>query len=339
VGEWSGALGEKLVTGKRILITGGNGLIARRMAQHLAGAGCFVKLGTRSPENFRVNEPSVDVVLIDWEDDKGLRALCQGVDIIVNAMGMNANDCIQDPVGALTTNGVFTTRLMQAAVVSGVRRFVQLSTAHVYSASLVGTITEMTSTTNSHPYASSHLAADLALLWAAQRDGIEVAVMRLSNAFGRPVNSESPCWTLLVNELCRQAVELRTLRLRSSGIQHRDFVPMTKVCGLILKACLVESIEELKVRPKDPPVFNVGSGFSMSVRKMAELIQERCQVVLGYRVELKLPETSPYDCATSLSFLSETLGVPLSIRLTDLISEVDELLIFCRGSFVAQKPR
>lgn len=338
MGERSSALGEKLVTYKRILITGGSGLIAGRMAQRLAGAGCFVKLGTRSSETFRLKEPSVDVFLIDWADDRGLRALCQGVDVIVNAMGMNANDCIKDPVGALTTNGVYTTRLLQAAVVSGVRRFIQLSTAHVYSSSLSGTITEMTCTTNPHPYASSHLAAEMALLWAAQRGGIEVAVMRLSNAFGRPVNSESPCWTLLVNELCRQAVELRVLRLRSSGVQHRDFVPMSKVCELISYACLVKSIEELKVRPKDPPVFNVGSGFSMSVREMAELIQERCQAVLGYRVELKSPETCPNECVTSLRFLSETLRVPLRIELTDFISEVDELLIFCRASFVPQEP-
>lgn len=338
VGKRRGAVDEELVTPTRILITGGAGLFAGRIAQYLACAGYFVELGTRRPETCQVQEPSVKVVRSDWEDDKGLRALCQGVDIIINAMGMNANDCSQDPVGALTTNGVYTTRLLQAAVNSDVRRFVQLSTAHVYSASLGGTITENTSTTNSHPYASSHLAADLASLWAAKQSGIEVAILRLSNAFGRPLNLESPCWTLLVNELCRQAVELRTLRLRSSGLQHRDFVPMSKVCELISYICFVKNIEELKVRPKDPPVFNVGSGLSISVRKMAELIQERCQAVLGYRVELQAPEACLNDCGTSLHFLSETLRVPLRIALTDIISEVDELLIFCRGSFVTQAP-
>jgi hypothetical protein len=49
---------------------------------------------------------------------------CDGVYVVIQAAGMNAQDCAADPVAALTFNGVATARLVMAASRTGVQRFI-----------------------------------------------------------------------------------------------------------------------------------------------------------------------------------------------------------------------
>src|SRR3546814_17036700 len=105
---------------------------------------------------------------------------------------MNAQNCAANPVEALEFNGVATARLVQAAARVGIRRFIYLSTAHVYCAPLTGTITEDTCPRNLHPYATSHLAGENAVLSAVQAGEISGMVLRLSK-IGRASCGESVC--------------------------------------------------------------------------------------------------------------------------------------------------
>ena len=78
----------------------------------------------------------------------------------------------------------------------------------------------------------------------------------------------------MVNDLCRQAVTHGRLKLRTSGEQKRDFIPLSTIAERILKILTFPS-EQL------PQIVNIGSGKSMSVMEMALLIQQRCKVVLN----------------------------------------------------------
>jgi UDP-glucose 4-epimerase len=141
----------------RILVIGGFGFVGGRVAKHLHRAGYSIVLGTRqaysSPEWLR----QAEVVQLHWHDAAALERSCRGVDVVIHAAGMNAQDCAADPVSALEFNGLATARLLAAAIRAGVQRFIYLSTAHVYASPLVGTITENTCPRNLHPYATSHL--------------------------------------------------------------------------------------------------------------------------------------------------------------------------------------
>lgn len=73
---------------------------------------------------------------------------------------MNDAECIRDPLAASEVNGVNTARSVEAAKVSGVRRFIYISTTRVYGPRLVGRIDGSTLPIGPHPYATSHLAAE-----------------------------------------------------------------------------------------------------------------------------------------------------------------------------------
>lgn len=311
----------------RILITGGLGFVGGRVARHLQQAGHQIILGSRNIKNVPEWLPQAKVAQINWNDEKSLEEICSGVDVVIQAAGMNAQDCAVDPVAALEFNGLATSHLLAASIRVGVKRFVYLSTAHVYASPLVGTITEDTCPRNLNPYATSHLAGENAVLSASQRGQIEGIVLRLSNAFGAPVHKDVNCWMLLVNDLCRQVVETGKIVLHSSGLQQRDFIPMAEVCRII------EQLSTRDFKVAEPVVFNVGSGVSLSVLEIAQLVQQRSKVVLGFEPKLQRPAAGADEKHEMLAYLPASLakfGINMSI---DNNFEIDSLLEFCKTSY------
>lgn len=308
----------------RILIAGGHGFIGGRLGHHLLQAGHQVILGARNTSSPPDWLAQAEAVQIDWNDGRALEHICCGVDVVIQAAGVNAQSCEADPVAALEFNGVSTARLVGAASQAGVKRFICLSTAHVYVSPLIGIISEDTCPRNLHPYATSHLAGDNVVLSASQHRQIEGIVLRLSNAFGAPMHKEVNCWMLLVNDLCRQAVETGEMVLRSSGLQQRDFIAMAEVCRVVehLSFCSYDALL--------PSVFNMGSGVSQSVLEMAQLVQRRCKQILGFEPKIQRPETDASERHEKLEYRSDRLAkIGLNVSLDHNI-EIDSLLAFCQ---------
>ena len=126
------AEGSKLLIIMRALITGGFGYIGAKLGEYLFQNGHKVVLGTQRILTAPNWLPQVEVVNTIWNDEKELTRICQGFDVIVHAAGMNAEDCSNDPIKALEFNGLATTRILRSAIQSGIKKFVYLSTAHVY---------------------------------------------------------------------------------------------------------------------------------------------------------------------------------------------------------------
>lgn len=310
----------------RLLITGGFGYIGGRLAEHLQKAGHQIILGSRSSRDSPAWLPEAEVGHTDWSDNCALERICTGVDVVIQAAGMNAQDCAADPLAALEANGLATARLIAAASRSQVKRFIYLSTAHVYASPLEGTITEETCPRNLHPYSTSHLAGENAVLGACLRREIESVVLRLSNSFGAPTHMDANCWMLLVNDLCRQAVESGKVVLSSSGMQQRDFVPLARICRV------VERLSSRDFTPPLPSIVNVGSGVSKSVLEMAELVRRRCSLTLGFHPEFRREEPSADERHGTLVFRSASLE-SLDERMgDDTLAEIDGLLRFCLAS-------
>jgi UDP-glucose 4-epimerase len=312
----------------RILITGGFGFVGGRLAVHLAQVGHQIVLGSRKASRPLVWLPQAEITQTVWDDDRVLERSCNNIDVVIQAAGMNAKECADDPIAALEFNGLATARLAAAAGRAGVQRFIYLSTAHVYASPLVGTITEETCPSNLHPYATSHLAGEHAVLSASQRGQIQGIVLRLSNAFGVPMHKDVNCWMLLVNDLCKQAVQTHKLVLQTSGLQQRDFIGLTEVCSV------VEHLAIDHGESKQTGVFNVGAGVSQSVLKVAQLIQQRCAQVLGFEPLLQCVQEGVNEQHPPLTYQTDNLAAfVINSNLLDNTAEIDNLLHFCNLAF------
>jgi UDP-glucose 4-epimerase len=312
----------------RILITGGFGFVGGRLAVHLAQAGHQIVLGTRHLSAAPDWLPQAEVAKIAWDDVTRLEHHCKGVDVIIHAAGMNAQDCAADPLAALAFNGLATARLVNSASQAGVKKFIYLSTAHVYANPLIGSITEETCPRNLHPYATSHLAGEQSLLSAHSHGKLQGLVLRLSNAFGSPMHKDANCWMLLVNDLCKQAITTRQLVLHTSGLQQRDFIGLSEVCRV------VEQLTICHIEPKQANIFNVGAGTSQSVLAMAQLIQQRCSEVLSFAPKLEHKESGHGEQHQSLVYSSVNLNNQCANSINQTMQlEIDRLLKFCWISF------
>ena len=169
---------------------------------------------------------------------------------------MNARDSENNPVLANKFNGEATGRLIDAAIEASVDQFIYLSTAHVYHASLSGEIFEGDKVCNQHPYAASHAAGENAILSAAKTSNIKAIVLRISNGFGPPIDTTVDCWSLFVNDICRQIVETGTIKVKMM-VGSVEIISVTKLCNVINELLYINK-DVLGSRP-----VNVSEGTSM----------------------------------------------------------------------------
>lgn len=312
---------------KRVLITGGLGYVGGRIAQHLAAdPNLTLRLTSRRPDT---TKPAwlCNGEIVPWDIAADIGEICADVDTVIHLAALNEIDCAQDSLAALQVNGAGTLRLLQAAQSAGVRRFIYFSTAHIYGAPLVGAISEQTVPRPIHPYAITHKVAEDFVLAALDQGEIDGIVLRLSNGFGAPAAAEVNRWTLVVNDLCRQAVSTGKLVLRSNGLQQRDFITLQDTAR-----CVAHFIALPKADCGDG-LFNLGGECSRSIYAITQMVAARCQVVLGFTPAIERVEPQPDEQGLGLEYNIAKLkatGFSLNNRYDD---EIDATLVLCRKAF------
>jgi UDP-glucose 4-epimerase len=265
-----------------VLVTGAGGYIGGRLVGTLLDEGWDVHAIVREPvPRLQVAQTVCDLA------DVSVRALaeaCEGATTIVHLAGENEVVSAREPATALATTVVATERLIEAAARAGIARLVYMSTVHVYGERMEdgARLTEDLRPEPRSSYAISRLASEhvAAMLTAS---GSDLVVLRLTNSVGAPIDPAVDRWTLVANDLCRQGALSGRLVLRSSGIQWRDFVALRDVCSIIAAAARVED-------PVLPPgTYNLGSGRPVTVRALAEMIQDAFERCSGERPELHAP--------------------------------------------------
>lgn len=310
----------------RVLVTGGFGYLGGRYAQYASQQpGVQVVIGSRRAVAPPRWAPGAATAQTDWDSAASLEKACAGADAVVHLAGMSAQDSAARPAAALAFNGEGTARLVSAAAKQGVGKFLYLSTAHVYGNLLAGTIDEKTEPVSTHPYATSHLAGEYAVRDEVRRGRMSGLVIRLSNSFGAPVRADADCWTLLINDLSRQAVVAGAIRLRSSGLARRDFIPVSEACRAIHH--LLGSIEMV------PETVNVGGKWAPTVREAAHVVQSRCVSVLGFRPDMFHPAPEEGEASNDLDYRIDLLEQSGFSVATVHEREIDALLSFCQREF------
>ena len=306
----------------RVLITGGFGYMGGRVAQYLADQGHQIVLASRkksTPEWLS----QAEVVQLRWNDEDVLTELCKDINAVIHCAGINAQDCASDPIAALEFNGLATARLVQAGKKAGVTKFIYLSTAHVYRFPLVGRIDENTCPRNLHPYATSHLAGENAVLYSSETGAdLSGVVLRLSNVVGAPVHKDVDCWMLVANDLCRQVVTTGKMLIRSSGKQARDFVSMKFVCDLISKILIAPNHQYQSI-------INVGSSKSITIKELARMIQTACQSLFAFRPPIQVISTSVVPADTSLFYQTCWQNIS-SIQPDHIEEDIIDTLNYCK---------
>ncbi|MGH9187050.1 MAG: NAD-dependent epimerase/dehydratase family protein [Acidimicrobiales bacterium] len=299
-----------------VAVTGAGGYLGSRLTSALDGHD--VRALVRKFVDYLPDDQQVEIDLLSGGPD--LTEALAGAGTVVHLAGLNEVAAAQDPDRALAETAIAGRHVAAAARTAGVTRLVYVSTVHVYGALLRddAVVTEELAPEPRSEYAVARLASEH-LIQAGAGDDVATVVLRLTNAVGAPAHPAVDRWSLVAADLSRQAVRDGRLVLRSSGVQWRDFVVLADVCRIIA-GCATTGIE--------PGTYNLASGTSMTVRGLAELVQDRFAHHTGTRPVLEAPEHQgpaprPYRVAVDkLVAQGWRAGTPLT-------EGIDELVRFC----------
>jgi UDP-glucose 4-epimerase len=309
-----------------VLITGGLGFVGGRLTKRLSEDHEVIVSSRKQSDEKELKLHGV-VHSIEHHLLFSQEQFPRNVDVVIHLAALNEWDSVKQPSEAIRVNIDETRQILENSIGAGVKQFIYFSTAHIYGSPLTGKISESGLPVPQHPYAITHKAAEDYLIAANLQKKIKGNVIRLSNAFGAPVSAKVNRWTLLANDLCKQAVEKSVMVLTSNGCQYRDFICLTDVEEVISQ--MISKPDSLKYY-----LYNLGSGKSMRVLDMANAIAEKCEEVLGKKIKIELPAGSIPTKEPELFFSIERLKSENFSMRNEMHKEIERLVKFCAQNFV-----
>ncbi|MFC1461398.1 NAD-dependent epimerase/dehydratase family protein [Verrucomicrobiota bacterium] len=301
---------------KKVMITGGLGMIGSTIAIKLAAYGAQVTLVDACIEPYGANifniEPvreCVKVNIADIRDKEAMKWLVKDKDIIFNLAGqVSHNESMDDPFLDADINYIGHLNVLEC-----IRQFSpEAVVLHAGSRLQFGMI-ERTPVNEDHPmrprtpYALNKTAAEDMYLFYNQVHHVPCVLFRISNPYG-PRSQMKHSKYSMVNWFIRQAMENKTIKVFGDGRQVRDYIYVDDLANAFILASVTEQCRGA--------VFNVGSGKGIRFRDMVETVID---LVKGGRVEY-VPWPSEYINVETGDYVSDNHRIA---SLTNWRAEVD----------------
>ena len=304
-----------------ILITGGSGYLGARLAKFLTEVrGQKVIIGLRRNSSSLIHQiPNCEFKTFDLTDQSSLDDLLKGVSHVIHLAALNAQQSFDDPNLAERVNVEGSSKVVKASIKNRVKRIIYFSTAHVYSSPLKGLIEENITPQNEHPYAITHLKAEHEIKKLLKGTMTKHTIFRLSNAVGAPLIKETNCWMLVINDIVKQLIEKDEIVFTSDRKTERDYIAISEICEVVNQVISDEN-------ERYEGMFNLGSGTSLSLESIAELVSKRAKKILNKDITITFPKDaieSDFKLNFSINKINNT-GIRI---MPDLTKEIDHLLI------------
>jgi UDP-glucose 4-epimerase len=314
----------------KVLITGASGYLGANLAKllHTSNPELSLVLASRGG-NCEWIRGFGEQISLKLDGREHVPELPKDIDVIVHLAALNEIDCGQNLHDALQINVQGTRQIIDAGIKDGVKKFVYASTIHIYGP-LEGTLTESSLPRAIHPYGYTHYMAEELMEHATVKYGVEATVLRFANVIGAPLHMNVNRWSLLVNDLCKQAMTTGKLLLKSPS-SKRDFVPMKDACQAFRHAVLSKNPDENRFQ-----VFNISSAKNIEVLRMAHFIRDKSRSALGINVEIVSDASNSKSEKDFVISNEKTLAWGWKPS-SDLISEIEDTLAKCHQFFSERK--
>jgi UDP-glucose 4-epimerase len=266
------------VTGERVLITGGAGLIGSHIADEMvrSGASEIVVLDNHSRgrrENLHQAMASgrVRIVEGDVRDLQAVARAMEGMNLVFHQAAIRITQCAEEPRLAkeVLVDGTFN--VLEAAVRAGVRKVVAASSASIY-----GLAETFPTTETHHPYANRTLYGaaklfDEALLRSFNdMYGLDYVALRYFNVYGPRMDAHGAYTEVLIRWMDAIAAGKPPL-IFGDGSDTADFVHVEDVARANVLAASA---------PVSDAVFNVGTGVETTLSALADMLLSVMQSTL-----------------------------------------------------------
>jgi dTDP-glucose 4,6-dehydratase len=160
----------------------------------------------------------------------------------------------------IQTNVAGTQRVLEAALNTGVKRVINISTDEVYGSVLDGSSAEDAPLVPNSPYSSSKAGADLIARAYFKTYGLDVVTTRSANNFGKHQHLEK-----LIPLMVDRLIKGQKIPIYGSGLNIREWIHVNDNC---------RAIQRIIHGGKPGETYNIGSGNELTNLQVAREVLE-----------------------------------------------------------------
>lgn len=253
---------------KKILVTGGSGMIGRQLVSLLKNENAEIHVADL---NKPVNMPD-DIIFhnVDLKNFDNCKNICKGIDYVFNLVGIKCSPqvCIERPAEIMGPMMQFNTNMLEAAMLSNVEWYLYTSTVGVYEPAEVLFEDDVW---NSQPSKNDWYGGWAKRMGELQCQAYEkqygkgiCSIVRPANVYG-PYDNFDPENAMVIPSLIRKANDNEILEVWGDGSPIRDFIHCRDVA--------LGMMHLVKNKVTEP--VNLGSGSGISIKQIADIISKR----------------------------------------------------------------
>ena len=301
---------------KKILVTGGTGLIGRPLVEMLIAQGAKVRIASLDDPSRA--HPDAEFMQVDLTDMNNCLKACEGMDMVFHLAGIKGSPKMtqEKPASFFVPTILFNTNMMEAAKRRGIERYLFTSTVGVYSPAEVFYEDDVWKTFPSENDKFAGWAKRMGELqaeaYAIEYGWDNIAIVRPANVYGSYDNFD-PENAMVIPSLVKRATDGENpLVVWGDGSPVRDFIHARDVAKGMLMA--------LEKCPGYP--INLGSGVGYSIKEIVDVIVHN----LEKKPEVVWDTSKPAGDKKRLMDISKAkaLGWKPEISITEGIKEVME---------------
>ena len=269
-----------MTSDNHVLVTGADGFIGSHLTEALVKKGYEVKAfvqynsfnswGWLDHSTTEIKQ-NIEIFSGDIRDPHGVKKAMFDCDYVLHLAALiSIPYSYHSPDSYVDTNIKGTLNILQAARELGVKKLIHTSTSEVYGTAIYVPIDENHPLQGQSPYSASKIGADQLVNSFFTSFDLPVMTLRPFNTYG-PRQSARAIIPTIITQLLEGNAEIELGALEPT----RDFSYISDTVNAFLSA--IESNSGLG------EVINIGSGFEISIGKVAELISDQMGLKLKIR--------------------------------------------------------
>jgi GDP-L-fucose synthase len=249
--------------GKKVLVTGGTGMIGSEVVDQLVSKGANVKVVSIEDKD-RLSQ-DVEYEKLDLRDFNSCKRACQGMDVVFSMVGIKGSPAMakERPASFFVPMLQFDTNIMEAARLADVEWFLYTSSVGVYGdfESPEDELWNLPPSKNDWYAGWAKRMGELqAETYKIQYDWDRVSIVRPANVFGKKDNFDKETGMVVPSLISRIEEGESPLSAWGDGSAVRDFIyakDVAKICCFIVENEVTSPV-------------NAGTGEGISIKELVE---------------------------------------------------------------------